>query len=196
MTTFEHLTGKSVSARVFWWGICGFFVVASFRAWRDQYRVAKEPKKTPIQRRPEVFFTYDPTRFNIHGKQECFSLANRGTADAFNVGIENMVNENCTMVWEIIPTIPTGKSVPAMFDILVDGALSPMWRNNAGVFLEAKWKTKTRMEDYLLKIPIFVHYEDIDNNRSKMEFGLTYNCIKKNLDILFRKLYTNTPHEA
>jgi hypothetical protein len=104
LTIYERLTGRPISARTFWWGLCGFFVVASFRAWRDQYRVAKQVEKMLDLRRPEVIVTFDPTKFNIYSKQELFSLANRGEVDAFNVKIEDIVNGDCTMVWEIVPT--------------------------------------------------------------------------------------------
>ena len=141
------------------------------------------------QRRPEVIFNFDSTKFNIHGRQEFFSLTNRGTADAFNVKIEDMVNGKHKAVWEIVPTIPQGKSVPATFNFLLDGVLSPVSRDNAGVFLEATWRTTTEMSDHLLRMPLFVAYEDINNNQLKTEFELTYECISKNLEITFKKLH-------
>ncbi len=189
ITIYEHLAGKSISAKVFWRGIGGYFVVATFRSWRDQYRVAMQAKKTSSQKRPEVIFDFDPSKFNIHGKQEFFSLANRGTADAFHVKIEDMVNGTHTAVWETVPTILQKKSVPASFDIFVDGVPHHILGDNAGVFLEATWKTTTGLKGHILRMPVFVRYEDIDNNQFKTGFELTYECISKDLEITFKKLH-------
>ncbi len=92
-------------------------------------------------------------------------------------------------VWETIPTIAHDGSVPATFDVLVGGVLSPVFRDNAGVFLEATWKAATEMSDHLLRMPICVGYKDINNNQFKTEFELTYECISKKLDITFKKLH-------
>jgi hypothetical protein len=190
LTIYERLTGRPISVKTVWWGLCGFFVVAAFQAWREQHRTAMRVERMLDQRRPEVILNFDPTKY-VQGKQEFFSLANRGTVDAFKVRIKEMVNGDFTMTWDMVPTIPKDESVPATFNILVGGKLSPVLRNNAGVFLEAQWKVTTKMEDHLLKMPIFVVYEDINNRHFRTEFELTYECISKILDITFKKFHTN-----
>jgi hypothetical protein len=105
----------------YWLVVLAFLVMASFRAWRQERHRATSAESRIFQGRPQVALEYSRV-YHQQGTPQVMAH-NTSSEAAYNIKLEPLINEDLRAVFDVVPRLNAGESLPVPLTIEGIGAI-------------------------------------------------------------------------